>query len=84
MLTPRAGVTRVCGVLGDRLKVSVAAPPVEGRANEALIRFLADLLEVPRSSLSVTAGASSRRKRLFLAAAEISAVESRLPRLLPG
>lgn len=48
--------------MGDALKVAVAAPPVEGKANEALIRFFAELLEVPRSAVGIVSGESSRNK----------------------
>lgn len=50
------------GRLGDRWKVRVAAPPVDGRANEALTRYLSDLLEVPAADVRVVSGGSSREK----------------------
>ncbi len=53
---------------GDALKVRVAAPPVEGRANQALVEFLADALDVPRQCVSVVKGATGRRKTLLVAA----------------
>ena len=58
----------VPGLHGDALKVRVAAPPIEGRANEALIDFLADALGVPRQCVSVVKGATGRRKTLLVAA----------------
>jgi len=59
---PRSSADRVVGVQGDALKVGLTAPPVEGRANEALLRFLADRLGVARSRLCILAGQGSRLK----------------------
>jgi len=62
VVTPRASRSEVAGVAGDRLRVRVAAPPVDGEANAELVRFLARALDVPRASVEVVAGASGRRK----------------------
>lgn len=59
---PKAKRERISGVIGDVIKLELAAPPVEGRANEACIRFFADFLKVPRSSITIAAGISSRNK----------------------
>jgi uncharacterized protein (TIGR00251 family) len=59
---PRARKNAITGELGDALKVSLTAPPVDGRANEACVEFFANLLEVPRSSVSIASGEKSRRK----------------------
>ncbi|MGH7512150.1 MAG: DUF167 domain-containing protein [Gemmatimonadales bacterium] len=59
---PRASRTEIAGRHGDALKVRLAAPPVEGAANEALVRFLADRLGVPRSALRLESGAGRRAK----------------------
>jgi uncharacterized protein (TIGR00251 family) len=59
---PRAKRDAIVGELGDALKVALKAPPVEGRANEACIEFFANLLKVPRSSVTIASGASSRNK----------------------
>jgi uncharacterized protein (TIGR00251 family) len=59
---PRAKKNAIVGELGDALKISLTAPPVEGRANEACVEFFANLLKVPRSSVSIASGESSRRK----------------------
>ncbi len=61
-IQPRASITEIVGVHGDALKIRLAAPPVDGAANEALIRFLAERLGVPRSAVKLVAGASGRRK----------------------
>jgi uncharacterized protein (TIGR00251 family) len=59
---PRAKKNAVTGELGDALKVSLTAPPMDGRANEACIEFFAKLLNVPRSSVTIASGSSSRNK----------------------
>ena len=59
---PRASRTRIAGQLGDRLKLQVAAPPVDGRANETIRTFLADRLGVAKSSVSIAAGDTGTRK----------------------
>jgi uncharacterized protein (TIGR00251 family) len=68
---PRAKKTAITGTFGEgadaALKVALSAPPVEGRANEALIEFFAELCGVPRSAVSVLSGAQSRNKVLRIA-----------------
>jgi len=59
---PRAKKNAITGELGDALKVSLTTPPVEGRANEACVEFFAKLLKVPRSSVTIAAGQTSRNK----------------------
>jgi uncharacterized protein (TIGR00251 family) len=63
---PRASRNELAGIHDGRLRIRLAAPPVEGAANEALLRFLADRLEVPRSAVRIVAGVSSRRKRVVV------------------
>ncbi|MBU0491043.1 MAG: YggU family protein [Chloroflexi bacterium] len=59
---PRAKQSEVVGIEGGALKVRLTAPPVEGKANEALVRFLADALGVRRGDVSIVAGERARRK----------------------
>ena len=59
---PRARKNAITGELGDALKVSLTTPPVDGRANEACIEFFAKLLKVPRSSVTIASGQTSRNK----------------------
>jgi len=61
---PNAKRTEVAGRHGDAIKIRVAAPPVDGAANEELIRFLADRLKVPQSAVTILRGAGSRHKRV--------------------
>ncbi len=65
---PRAKKTEIAGWHGDAIKVRVQAPPVEGAANAALLAFLADALDLPRSRVTLRAGATSRRKRVAVRA----------------
>lgn len=64
---PRAARTEVVGRHGDAIKIRIQAPPVDGAANEELLRFLAERLGIPRSGLRLLAGESSRRKRVAVA-----------------
>ena len=61
-ITPNAKKTEVIGVLGDALKLKLQAQPIEGRANEALIKFLAGALSVSRSAVTITHGLTNKRK----------------------
>jgi uncharacterized protein (TIGR00251 family) len=61
-VVPRASRNEIVGVHGDALKVRLTAPPVEGRANEALVVLLAQRLGVRKSQVEIVAGVSSRRK----------------------
>jgi uncharacterized protein len=72
---PRAKKNAITGEIGDALKLSLTSPPVEGRANQACIEFFAKLLKVPRSSVTIASGQTSRRKMIRvtgLSAAEIA------------
>jgi uncharacterized protein len=64
---PRAKKSAITGALGDALKLSLTAPPNEGRANEACVKFFADLLKVPRSSVTIASGQTSRNKVISVA-----------------
>jgi uncharacterized protein len=62
-VTPRARKNEVVEILSDgTVKIHLTAPPVEGKANEALLKFLAELLDVPISRLEIVAGATGRDK----------------------
>jgi len=66
---PGAKRTEIAGLYGDCLKLRLASPPVDGKANECLIEFLARRLGVKRAQVSITRGMSSRRKTVFVAVA---------------
>ena len=70
---PRSSRNQLVGLQGDALKVKLTAPPVEGRANQACIEVLAEALGVPKSSLRIISGETSRRKLVLLACASSQA-----------
>ncbi len=62
-VTPRASRNKIAEVLPDgTIKIHIAAPPVDGEANEELIKFLADVLNIPKSRLEIVAGQTGRDK----------------------
>ncbi len=70
---PRARATALAGRHGDALKIRLAAPPVDGAANEELVRFLAETLGVPRRAVTITAGLARRRKTVKIDGIETAA-----------
>lgn len=66
LVSPRASRARFGPVHGDRVKLSVTAPPVDGEANAAVVELVARTLGVPRAAVEVTAGHSSRRKTVTI------------------
>jgi uncharacterized protein (TIGR00251 family) len=63
-VVPRASKNQIVGIEGDAIKIRLNAPPVEGKANDALIAFLAAALAVPRARIEIVTGQTSRRKIL--------------------
>ncbi len=63
---PRAAKSEIAGMLGDALKIRLAAPPVDGKANRALLDFLADRLQVPKNAVTLKSGESSRQKSVLV------------------
>jgi len=75
---PRAKRNAITGELGDALKLSLTTPPIEGRANEACIEFFAKLLKVPRTSVTIASGQTSRNKVIRVAGVSAQFVQDRL------
>lgn len=75
---PRASRSRVVGEHDGRLKIQLAAPPVDGEANETLLAFLADALGVKRGEVALLAGATGRRKRVRVAGLTVAAAVAAL------
>lgn len=75
---PRASRTRIVGEHGGRLKVALAAPPVDGEANRALVELFAAALGVRRAEVAIVRGASGRRKTVRVAGATAAGVEAAL------
>ena len=63
-VVPRASKDEIHGLMGDALKVRIQAPPVEGKANAYLVKFLSKHWKVPRASIEILSGESGRSKRL--------------------
>lgn len=73
-IQPGAKKTEFSGLHGDALKIRLAAPPVDGKANEALIKFIAEMLRLPKSAVNLKSGQTSRRKVLEVVGAETARV----------
>jgi uncharacterized protein (TIGR00251 family) len=71
-IQPRASRDEIVGLHGDALKVRIAAPPVDSAANEALIKFLAKQLNLPKSRLQLTKGQTSRNKTILITKTQIN------------
>jgi uncharacterized protein len=75
---PRASRDEVAGVAGDIIRVRLTAPPVEGAANQALVRFLAARLDVPRSAVTLVSGHTGRTKVVEVAGLSAQEASRRL------
>jgi uncharacterized protein len=73
---PGASASGVAGLHGGALKLRLAAPPVDGKANAALIEFIAELLHAPRSRVELVSGAASRRKLIRVSGAQPAALDA--------
>lgn len=71
-ISANAKKTEVIGVLDDALKIKLHAQPIEGKANEALVRYLADALAVPKSAIKLTHGHTNKRKLFEIAASKLT------------
>ena len=86
-VTPRAKKTGITGFMDDgTIKIKVAAPPVDGAANKALVEFLADVLGLPKNQVDIVAGETSERKLISLVGISPDHVDAILRGLLqdPG
>jgi uncharacterized protein (TIGR00251 family) len=75
---PRAKKNAITGKVGDALKLALTAPPADGKANQACIDFFAKLLNLPRSSVTIAAGQTSRNKVIRVAGLSAEEVRRRL------
>jgi uncharacterized protein (TIGR00251 family) len=71
---PRAGATRIAGIRDNRLLVRLAAAPVDGAANDALVAFLSEILKRPGRNIRVESGARSRNKQVRIAGTTVAEV----------
>ncbi len=81
---PRAKKSRIVGPRGDALEVALAAPPVDGAANEELVRILAKALEIPRRNVQIVRGETSQKKLVAVDLAAGLDRETMLSRLTPS
>jgi uncharacterized protein (TIGR00251 family) len=79
---PRASQNRVAGMHGNAVKICVTAPPVENNANEAVIHFIAKLLGVSKSSLSIKSGRQARNKKIIISNLALQDAHEALARAL--
>jgi uncharacterized protein (TIGR00251 family) len=75
-VVPRASRSRVVGMLGDRVKVQLAAPPVDGAANAELVALLADILRVPARSIAIVRGETHKRKTVRITGVDATTVRA--------
>jgi len=66
VVAPRSASCAFAGVIDGRLKVKLTSPPVDGKANEELVKFLSKTLKIPKSSIEITKGETSKKKTLLL------------------
>ena len=78
---PRAKATRLAGKLGDAYKLQLAAPPVDGEANDECVRFFAELMRVPKARVRIVIGLTSRLKVVEIDGVAQEAVDRALERL---
>ena len=76
---PRSSKCALAGLQGDALKIRITAPPVEGRANEECVRFLASLFNVKKVRIAIEAGHKSKNKRVSIAGWTSADVHAALP-----
>ncbi len=75
---PRARKNEITGTVGDALKLALTAPPVEGKANQAVIDFFAEFFDIPRSSVTIASGETSRNKVIRVSGISAMQVRQRL------
>ena len=80
---PRARKNAITGTFGDALKLALTAPPIEGRANEAVIDFLAGFFDIPRSSITIASGKTSRLKVVHVSGTNTEHLYRRLSEVSP-
>ena len=75
---PRAAQFQIAGLQGEAVKLRLSAPPVDGKANKAVLAFLAELFSLPKSALSLKSGQQSRQKTVLVTGASEAAIRERL------
>lgn len=78
-VVPKSAKSEIAGVQGDAVKLKITAPPVEGQANEACVRFLSDILGVRRNQVTIISGHKARKKTVAVEGIKKKDVEAILP-----
>ncbi len=81
-IQPRASRTRISGLHGGALKLCITAPPVEGKANKAVVEYISNLFKLPKKNVTITSGLQSRTKRLTLRSIPLATARDLLGREL--
>ena len=79
-VVPRASKNQIAGMEGDAVRIRLTAPPVEGKANDALVKFLAETLRVSRAQIEILTGHASRHKVVRVRGVTAKQFESMLPK----
>jgi len=77
-IQPRSSRNAVVGVHGDALKIALTAPPVDGKANKELLKFIAKYFKLPKSSVQIVAGESSRSKTILISGLDKNIITKKL------
>lgn len=77
-LIPRSSRNQLAGNDGDIYRIKITAPPVEGKANHALIAYIAEILEVPKGNVLIVSGRSSRLKTLLIAGLSLKEIHDKI------
>lgn len=81
-IQPRASRTAIVGLHGDRLKIALHSPPVDGKANAELQQFMAKTLKVSKSSVQIISGDSSKQKELFIQTDDTEAIIQKIQEII--
>jgi len=83
-IQPKASKNRIIGLHGENLKLTVTAPPTDGKANKAVIKFLADFFAIPKTGVTIKSGLQSRKKRILLSGISLSEAREKIDAVLGG
>jgi len=79
-VTPKSTRSKITGVAGTDLKISLHAPPADGKANKELVRLLSKILSIPKTGIEILSGQNSRSKRLLLIDQSLESIAEKLDR----
>ena len=83
-VTPRSDRDEITGIHGDALKIRLNAPPVDGKANDRLVRFLSEHLKIPNAQVQIIRGFASREKQLLVTGLKAEELLARLGPVIQG